>query len=916
MAPEMGLPSPQQQTQLPPDLQTLADFLGSDDRPAAIFHASAIPGGRGFENALELPIAWSNPAFHAASDLRDLCAALHATASAKPDRWHGLRLVGKRWQTRVAGEYCIATASNSSASVRADSLIADNEPLPPEAEGVEGKARIDWLGEEPPNVSPWFKFIRDFDWPATPLGPRQQWPPLLKHYVLSMMANPNPRLLVWDDAMTFIYNEACVPLWGVKHPECLGQSVKIIFAEAWDTIKNVVEDAYRGKVTRIDRFELPIQRQGFLEESYWDFTLLPVFDERGVVVGSYNELTESTAFVMSERRSGEVNKLSDLVRSAHTLDELWPAVLQSVENSPEVPFAMLYTVMDDTSESDESSESKSSASSSTPLPKKCILNGSVRLPEDYPQVNSFSLVENCEETDAGIIQPCLKAWKTRDWVILSSQDGTLPPALASSVARSKYGTPIRAGIVSPIVSMNGMDVLAILIFGVNPSFPFNSEYELFCKVAIEMIEKNAALIALPDEKQRAQKFSDTINDALIQQLRVTTLKAEKSEAKFARLAGAAPTGMFMFDVDGRELYVNDTYLEMLGMTREEHAKRPAGTFWTEEIHEDDLERFSNIWQKVVIDKSPITVEYRMKKPWHSIDKSSGQEISGETWLLATAFPEVEADGTVSAIQGWLTDISHRKFSENVLSSRLQDALENKRQTENFIDMTSHEMRNPLSAILQSADSIVTAMSSVGMPLLGEDITMDVDMAEDILDAAQTIILCAQHQKRIVDDILTLSKLDASLLVISPDRVQIPALITKALKMYEAEIERADIEAQLCIEPTYAELEVDWVILDPSRLLQVIINLLTNAIKFTQYAETKKVKICLGASRQKPTGKHHGITFIPPRNVREARTPRPDLEPFEDIYLQIAVYDTGRGMNEDEMKSLFQRFQQASPKTYE
>lgn len=83
---------------------------------------------------------------------------------------------------------------------------------------------------------------------------------------------------------------------------------------------------------------------------------------------------------------------------------------------------------------------------------------------------------------------------------------------------------------------------------------------------------------------------------------------------------------------------------------------------------------------------PTTIEYRLKKPWQSTDRS-GQKMTGETWLLATAFPEIGADGRVSAVQGWLTDISHRKFSEQLLAQRLEDALESKRQTENFIDMT-------------------------------------------------------------------------------------------------------------------------------------------------------------------------------------------------------------------------------------
>jgi hypothetical protein len=168
---------------------------------------------------------------------------------------------------------------------------------------------------------------------------------------------------------------------------------------------------------------------------------------------------------------------------------------------------------------------------------------------------------------------------------------------------------------------------------------------------------------------------------------------------------------------------------------------------------------------------------------------------------------------------------------------------------------------------------------------------------------------------IVDDILTLSKLDASLLVISPDKVQTPALIKKALKMYESEIERAGIDATLCIEPTYEELGVDWVILDPSRLLQIMINLLTNSIKFTQYSEVRKIRLCVGASYQKPTGQHHGISFVPQRYNRPCRTPLPEWGHGEDIYIQIAVYDTGRGLDADEMKVLFGRFQQASPKTY-
>lgn len=101
-------------------------------------------------------------------------------------------------------------------------------------------------------------------------------------------------------------------------------------------------------------------------------------------------------------------------------------------------------------------------------------------------------------------------------------------------------------------------------------------------------------------------------------------------------------------------------------------------------------------------------------------------------------------------------------------------------------------------------------------------TNDGEMIDGVLDSAQTIILCAQHQKCIVDDILTLSKLDSNLLVITPDKVQPPNLVERVLKMYDAELQRASVKAKLEIEPSYHKIMSNhgYVMLDPSRLLQV------------------------------------------------------------------------------------------------
>lgn len=247
---------------------------------------------------------------------------------------------------------------------------------------------------------------------------------------------------------------------------------------------------------------------------------------------------------------------------------------------------------------------------------------------------------------------------------------------------------------------------------------------------------------------------------------------------------------------------------------------------------------------------------------------------------------------------------------------MEEAIELKRQQENFIDMTSHEMRNPLSAILQCSDEITSSLTAYRA---GEEISTITEKLNDILessiDASQTIALCAQHQKRIVDDILTLSKLDSALLVVTPVAVQPIAVVQRALKMFEGELDSNDIAMEFRMERSYLELGVDWVKLDPSRLLQVLINLTTNAIKFTHGQDKRTIVVSVGASRQKPESYHSDVTYFQSRSNQDDTTIGPDWGAGEELFLHFAVQDTGRGLDENEKALLFQRFSQASPRTH-
>lgn len=128
------------------------------------------------------------------------------------------------------------------------------------------------------------------------------------------------------------------------------------------------------------------------------------------------------------------------------------------------------------------------------------------------------------------------------------------------------------------------------------------------------------------------------------------------------------------------------------------------------------------------------------------------------------------------------------------------------------------MRNPLSAILQCSDDISSSLEEFQTSQKPPTPTV----VESCIEAANTIAICVQHQKSIVDDILTISKLDSNLLIITPTPVQPVTVVKRTLKIFEPELQAKDIKITFIQHPSLQDLSIDWVTLDPSRLLQILI----------------------------------------------------------------------------------------------
>ena len=121
--------------------------------------------------------------------------------------------------------------------------------------------------------------------------------------------------------------------------------------------------------------------------------------------------------------------------------------------------------------------------------------------------------------------------------------------------------------------------------------------------------------------------------------------------------------------------------------------------------------------------------------------------------------EVDQEGRVTGLIGVLTDVTEKKGMEVFQQTRAEEAIELRRAQERFIDMTSHEMRNPLSAICLSADGsgerLKTMLNSEETKAFANSHKVELS---DILEDLKIINHCCAHMTRLIDDVLTLSKI--------------------------------------------------------------------------------------------------------------------------------------------------------------
>lgn len=706
----------------------------------------------------------------------------------------------------------------------------------------------------------------------------------------------------------------------------LGQNPATVFPQFWgDLFVPVMERAWqRCEATTHSNSKLFMMGRAVdRQESYYDYTFCPILGASGDVMGVYVPVTETTQANLAERRMKTLLDMSAIAQT-RSMRDFWDGLLTTLEQSgPDIGFALVYA-LDNAEQWSRKSVSYPSASDrfqdGWTGPNRCVLKGTVGVTVGHGGCPSVLDMLN---DDQSCFSPAFRkaASQQQPLLLLRELDKTLPEG--QKFPSRMYRDHCSQALVYALRPTANGTTYGFIVIGLNPRRPYDEEYQQFCGLLGRQLAASvASAILYGEEVNRVQRELEqaAANEArLSRELALQRERVERSETRFAKFMEFAPVGLSIHSLDGCVAYQNTRTRELCDVDGMDPDRSLS---WTDFYHADDVPLAQAKWEQVVRTRQPVSYECRLKRLRHDLPQLQEQSNSTwHSWILASILPEISPDGDVTSIMGCFTEITHQKWAEELQRRRVDEALESKRQQENFVDMTSHEIRNPLNAIFQCSDEVIKTCDDVDVDQPLEPSALK-RLITSHTEAAQTISECASHQKRIVDDILTLSKIDADILNITPSDVQPEALVRQTMRMFKNELRDADIKMDLQIQDSFRNCNVDWVKLDPTRIQQILVNLLTNAVRYTKGRNRREITIGICASTIRPSAANSkidtDIEYLPSRQKRKMPDTSPDTKssPREDgHYLLITVEDSGKGITADDRKQLFKRFQQSSPRTY-
>ena len=325
--------------------------------------------------------------------------------------------------------------------------------------------------------------IRAFDWASHPLGPVEQWPPALASTLGICLSARFPMAIYWGAEGYLFYNDAWRPIPGNKHPWALGRPAREVWPEIWDTIAPLFASVMTtGEATWRGDELLPMQRFGYTEECYFDYTFNPIRGRSGEVEGILNVVLETTYRVLNDRRAHLLRELS--ARSGLAVGETEAcegAMSAMATDTADIPFALLYLV--------------------TPDGRRARLVAATGLPDDSPaRLREIDL--SVERADSGWpLAAALATGKPLTVDDLTARFGTMPGGL--------WPEPTTQALILPVTAVGTEGSAALLVAGINPRHPLDEAYRhFFEQVASHLATALTSARAYEEEKRRAKALAE------------------------------------------------------------------------------------------------------------------------------------------------------------------------------------------------------------------------------------------------------------------------------------------------------------------------------------------------------------------------------------------------------------------------
>ena len=363
---------------------------------------------------------------------------------------------------------------------------------------------------------------------------------------------------------------------------------------------------------------------------------------------------------------------------------------------------------------------------------------------------------------------------------------------------------------------------------------------LFDETSNERVWSNDEItILLSLTKNISSALERNINENIILQ----------SEEKFRLLANNIPGTVYLSNYDEKwsKIYLNDEIEKLTGYPKSEFLENKR--YYIDLVHPEDIDVFLDIARKLLNDRKKIHLTYRIiHKDGHIV------------WVEEFGEPILK-DGEIQYIGGIFIDITERKLSENMLKEKEIAEAASKAKSE-FLANMSHEIRTPLNGIIGFTDLL-----------------MNTKLEDFQKQYMNTINQSANLLMEVISNILDFSKIESGKLELNIEKYNVIDLSHQVIELvkYESNLKKLDLILNIDSEVP------KFIFIDYIRLKQVLINLLSNSVKFTE-----KGKII------------YQISVI--------------KKDKEKAMLRFSVKDSGIGIKKNNQEKIFEAFSQEDTST--